>query len=159
VGILAGCGASEYAILNVLQRQGVACNSRHALCRAFKEELRHGRETMVAALSMRLYHLATTDGPHSFQALAFLLRSRGGPAWRVPKGEDGDPRVPADEDNSVVIYLPSNGRDPPPDAGTEIEGEAEPVTERRAASRPGRGTVARLSLDPPGQAGRKSGPA
>jgi hypothetical protein len=93
------------------------------LNRAFKQELRHGRETMIAVLSMRLYHLATTDGPHSFQALAFLLRSRGGEAWRA-KVEDDDPRVPTDEvDNNVVIYLPENRRD----NGPTIDADPEPT--------------------------------
>jgi hypothetical protein len=94
----------------------VRCTSITTLRRAFKAELAFGRELVTISLGMRLYNLATHDGPHSFSACCFLLCTFGGPQWRLPKDTD-DPRVPATDeaDNNVVIYLPENHRDHIPD--------------------------------------------
>jgi hypothetical protein len=105
--------------------------------------LRQGREHLITSLGLRMVHLATTDGPHSFSALAFLLRTWGGSQWRVPKGEEEEQAAAAAasaaNDTPTVIILPHNGRDAipehmqPPRGLTparreiEIEGTAEPT--------------------------------
>jgi hypothetical protein len=50
--------------------------------KAFKQGLKLGRGAMISTLVMRVFHLATNDGSHSFQACAFLLRTWGRPQWR-----------------------------------------------------------------------------
>jgi hypothetical protein len=133
VSILTGFAIGQEVIVALFKRKGVRCTSIPTLRRAFRAELASGREQMISTLGMRMFHLATTDGPHSFQACAFLLRTWGGPQWRLPKGEDGDdPQVPTDEPNGVRIILPHNFREaPPPDAIVEepptIDAEFEPT--------------------------------
>jgi hypothetical protein len=92
--------------------------------------LKLGREVMICSLGMRMYQLATTDGLHTFQACASLLRTFGGPMRRVPKDRDDDDVPAADEPDTVRIVLPHNFREPPPPDAIiaeppEIEAEAE----------------------------------
>jgi hypothetical protein len=136
-------GASETVMLEILQRNGVNIRHPRTLRRAFKEELKQGREHLIASLGMKMLRHAMGDGPHSFSALAFLLRTMGGPQWRVPKDEDEDQAAAAasaTNDTPTVIILPANGRQPipshmqpppgyvPPPREIEIEATAEPAS-------------------------------
>jgi hypothetical protein len=120
VSIMAALGASHDVMLQILARNGVPCRSRTTLRKAFREELKQAHENLITTLGLRMVHMATTDGPHSFSACAFLLRSRGGPAWRIPKGQsDADLHAAAaagmDGVNDVQIVIPHNFRDRAPE--------------------------------------------
>src|SRR6516165_10350003 len=75
VAIMAALGASQPTMIAVLGRNGVICKDRKTLRKAFREELRQGRENLITTLGLRMVRMATNDGPHSFQACAFLLRT------------------------------------------------------------------------------------
>jgi hypothetical protein len=128
VAIMAALGASHPTMIEILGRNGVICKDRKTLRKVFHEELKQGKENLITTLGLRMVHLATTDGPHSFQACAFLLARLGGPPWRLPKDGDGDVRDGGGERN-VRIYLPANGREdisPETVVPPIIDGEAEP---------------------------------
>jgi len=131
VAVMSALGASEPVMLEILRRNNrnnVPCRSRMTLRKAFRAELKQGKENLITTLGLRMVRLATTDGPHSFSACAFLLRTWGGPQWRLPKGQsDADLAIAAAAaaaagggNSNVVISLPHNFRDPLP-AGAVVE--------------------------------------
>jgi hypothetical protein len=77
VCILTGFGISQPQIAALLARNGVPCTTERSLRRVFRNELKAGREAMIATLGMRMFQLATHDGPHSFQACAFFVAHLG----------------------------------------------------------------------------------
>jgi hypothetical protein len=92
---------------------------------------------MIDTLDMRLFHLATHDGPQT--QLPELLRrhvshfcwcTHRRPQWRLPKDQEDDPRDADEAIGRVVIVIPHNDREAPPaDAGVDEPPliEAEPV--------------------------------
>ena len=124
VSVMAALGAGHDTMIAILARNNVPCANRRTLRKAFRAELREGRENLVTTLGLRMVRLATTDGPHSFRACAFLLRTWGGPQWRVPKGDDDDLHAAAAAAEGVHVYIPTEIEcDPPPPM---IDGQAEP---------------------------------
>jgi hypothetical protein len=70
--------------------------------------------TVVAA--GRMFTLAMSDKPSAFGACAFLLRTIGGPAWRVADDTRRDEDAAAgvgDVGEVVHFYLPPNYRNEP----------------------------------------------
>jgi hypothetical protein len=78
VSLVAALGASHPVMLAMLQRRNAPVRNRRTLCRAFREELRQGKENLITSLGVQMVQMATNDGPHSFSACVFLLRPLGG---------------------------------------------------------------------------------
>jgi hypothetical protein len=55
--------------------------------------MRLGREKLIARLGSRMVELALSDRPQAFSAMCFLLRTIGGPQWRVvdPRSDEAPP--------------------------------------------------------------------
>jgi hypothetical protein len=129
IAALAGFGISQPAMCELLRREGAHCVNAQTLRKAFRDELKHGKELMIAALGVRMYDIAMSDRPQAFNALAFLLRTHGGAAWRAadPHRDEEMPPAPEGNADNVHFYMPPNHRDEP-EAGEEdgpvIEGEA-----------------------------------
>jgi hypothetical protein len=127
IAALASFGISQEAMCELLKRDGVPCATPNTLRRAFRAELKHGREMMIAALGARMFNLATSDKDRAFSAMCFLLRTFSGPAWRVADAR-ADEAPPADDAGDVVrFYLPDNHRREPAEEDTApvIEGEVD----------------------------------
>jgi hypothetical protein len=130
ISMLASVNISQEAMAALLKANGAGC-SVPTLKKAFKQELALGRELAVAKLAGRMFSLAMSDKPQAFSALAFLLRTIGGPEWRRadPRGDEAPPAADGDADTgnpNVHFYLPSNGRDrPAEDDPPVIEGEVD----------------------------------
>ena len=135
---MAALGASQEVMLTILRRNNVPCADRKTLRKSFRAELKQGRDYLITTLGLRMVRPATTDGPHSFSACAFLLRTWGDPQWRVPKDSDDDlhaasAAAAAGGNGGVRIYIPHNHRDdnldlpiepaPPPTIDAEPEPE------------------------------------
>jgi hypothetical protein len=128
IAALATFGISQQAMTELLRRDGVPCVHVRTLARAFREELKIGRELMISALGTRMYDIAMSNHPSAFGATAFLLRTFGGPAWRVADNKDEAPPPP---DNAGAMIFPRadlmrTGGDPP---AATIEATAEPIAE------------------------------
>jgi hypothetical protein len=128
ISMLASVNISLPVMAALLTANGAPC-SVPTLRKAFREELKHGRELAVAKLAGRMFALAMSDKPSAFGACAFLLRTIGGPAWRVAdeRRDEDAPAGVGDVGEVVHFYLPPNYRNEP-EAGEEdgpvIEGEA-----------------------------------
>jgi hypothetical protein len=128
VAIMAALGASQPTMIALLCRNGGMCKDLKTLRKAFREELKQGREHLVTALGSKMVSWATGDGPHAFSACAFLLRTLGGWQWRLPKGDDSDlPDGRTSELPGKIVILPDNRRG---DAKPEMFGKPPSIEAR-----------------------------
>jgi hypothetical protein len=132
IAALAAFGISQKAMVELLRREGVPCVSDKTLVKAFRDELKHGRELMISALGTRMYDIAMSDRPNAYNALCFLLRTFGGPAWRVADAKD---EVPPPPETGVAMIFPrpemTRAEEPTPPT---IEAEADAPAELGSAT-------------------------
>jgi hypothetical protein len=112
VTLLGSIGISQPTMRKLLAVNGPSC-SIPTLRKAFRDELRSGREMMIAQLGARMYQIAMSDKPQAFSALCFLLRTFGGEQWRVADARRDEDAPPSDGETNVHFYLPPNYRNEP----------------------------------------------
>jgi hypothetical protein len=85
------------------------------LRKAYKDELREGHESVVAAVGAAIVQQALNGNVH---AAKYWLSTHGGPEWKIVEGRQiggmpGADPIPIQQsgDSRVVIVLPDNGRD------------------------------------------------